>query len=181
MKKLFVLLLVIVAALGISLVALSGEWSVSRSQVLAAKPAQIHQAVEKLSTWPDWSSWSKESDPEASFEFSGPEAGVGATWAWESEGDLGVGSMKVLSSSVAEGMHYGIEMEGMNMEGLVTYEVVDGGTKVTFASSGVSEGLYKLMAPLVDRFVGPSYEASLAGLEAYLQKAAAPLPEKSDS
>lgn len=173
MKKLIVLLLVIVAALGGSLAVMSGEWSVERSQVVAGTPVQVHQVVEDLSTWPDWSYWNKETDPSAEFEFSTPASGAGATWDWESEGDLGVGTMKVISSSVAEGMHYGIEMAGMKLQGRLTYREVDGGTLVTFASSGVSEGLLKLMAPLVDRFVGPSYESSLAGLDRYLKDAAA--------
>ena len=181
MKKLLVLLLLVVGALVVATLAMSGEWSVARTKVMAATPAQIHATVERLSTWPEWSYWSLETDPEAKFTFSGPEAGEGCTWDWTSSGDLGEGTMTVVSSSVEDGMRYRIEMKSMDMkmDGHVAYKAVDGGTEVHFSSSGVTAGPMKLMSLFVDSMVGPSYETSLSQLEEYVSKKPSfPTPEK---
>lgn len=170
MKVLLALLLIIVASLGAALVFLSGDWSVLRNGQVAGAPADVHAVVENLSTWPDWSYWSKETDPEAAFTFSGPESGVGCTWSWTSEGELGTGTMKVVSSSVAAGMRYEIEAEGMTLTGTVQCVEEGSGTNVIFSSEGTLGGAQKLMAPLIDRFVGPSYETSIAGLASYVAK-----------
>lgn len=170
MKILLALLFLIVASLGAALVFLSGDWSVLRSGQVDAAPAQVHAVVENLSTWPDWSYWSKETDPEAKFTFSGPESGVGCTWSWVSEGELGTGTMKVVSSTLDEGMCYEIEAEGMTLAGTVLCRPAGSGagTEVVFSSEGKLGGAQKLMAPLIDRFVGPSYETSIAGLASHV-------------
>ncbi len=168
MKFLLALLLLIVASMGAALIFLSGDWSVARSGQVPGAPAEVHAVVENLSTWPNWSYWSKETDPEASFTFTGPASGPGCTWSWVSEGELGSGTMKVVSSSVEEGMCYAIEAEGMTLEGKVLCVASEGGTRVVFSSEGSLGGAQKLMAPLIDRFVGPSYESSVQGLAAYV-------------
>lgn len=168
MKILLALLLIIVASMGAALFFLSGDWSVVRNGQVAGAPADVHAVVENLSTWPDWSYWSKETDPEATFTFTGPASGPGCTWSWVSEGELGSGTMKVVSSSVEEGMCYAIEAEGMTLEGKVLCVPSGDGTDVIFSSDGTLGGAQKLMAPLIDRFVGPSYESSVQGLAAYV-------------
>lgn len=56
----------------------------------------------------------------------------------------------------------------MTLQGKLSYEAIDGGTEVTFSSQGKSQGWMKIFTPFVDCMVGPSYEASLAGLAAYM-------------
>ncbi|MFT7676163.1 MAG: hypothetical protein ACI8QC_000131 [Planctomycetota bacterium] len=168
MKKLLIIPGVLLAAFVVAMLTMSGEWAVSRTQVVHASATEINEVVERLNSWPEWSYWSKEQDPEASFTFSGPEGGVGSTWNWESDGELGTGTIKVVSSSVADGLRYELDMAGMTLQGSLSYQAVDGGTEVTFASEGKSEGWMKIFSPFVDSMVGPSYESSLAGLERHM-------------
>lgn len=163
MKKLLIIPAVLIAAFLVAMLTMSGEWSASRSLLVHASAGEINGVVERLNSWPEWSYWSQEQDPEASFAFSGPEGGVGSTWNWESDGELGTGTIEVTSSSVAEGMRYQLDMQGK-----LSHKAVEGGTEVTFSSEGQSEGWMKVFTPFVDSMVGPSYEAPLAGLETYM-------------
>ena len=80
---------------------LSSRASVERTRTIAAPPFILQATLEDLSTWPEWSAWSLERDPEAKFTFEG-DPGEGMLWTWDSEGPLKKGSLTVLASSEEE-------------------------------------------------------------------------------
>ena len=153
-----VLLLAVVGLL------MPSAWEVSRSRVIDASPETIHAAVADWSRWPEWSPFDKE-DPDIVFTIDGPATGVGAKRSWTSP-QMGDGSQTITSSDPARGMTFVLEMDGMQLEGEFVYEVVEGGTRVTWTDRGDmgANPFMRLMAPALEGMLGDSFERGLENL-----------------
>ena len=81
------------------------DYLVSRSTSVDAPPERVHDLVEDLRAWTQWSPW-EGVDPELERTYSGPERGVGARYAWKGNRKAGAGSMEVTSvQPEAVGVH----------------------------------------------------------------------------
>lgn len=75
-----VLILIVVAGA----YAIPSEVSLERSVVVDAPPAGVYPHVSSFQNFNAWSPWAK-IDPNAKYEFTGPESGVGSTMSWTSD------------------------------------------------------------------------------------------------
>ena len=136
MKKLIaVILFLVVAYAGVGLLFMPSKVEANTSAEIAAPRSKVYQQVATLKTWPEWAVWNQERDPKAKFSFEGPETGVGSTWKWASEGDLGTGTMKVVKAEPGE-VVYELSYEGHGGEPAkvsIKLDEADGKTKVTWA------------------------------------------------
>ena len=86
MKKLLFgclgLIVVLILAAVIGIMSLPSTVVVERSRTVNATPEEVYAVVSDLHTWPDWTFWSKEADPDCTWDFQG-ETGDGASMAWE--------------------------------------------------------------------------------------------------
>jgi hypothetical protein len=71
------------------------EYEVTRSTTIAAPPEHIRPPIENFHEWRRWSPW-EELDPDLRREYSGPESGPGAAYAWEGNRKAGRGRMEIL-------------------------------------------------------------------------------------
>jgi len=104
-----------------------------------ATPARIHQEIATPKNFVMHAeAWAKSEGHEDPFEyeFSGPESGEGAEWSSKTEGSHV--RIKITKSDPATGIEYEgrIEKDEVNDHGSIKYEVVDGGTKVTWTDKG---------------------------------------------
>jgi len=74
---------------------LPGAWQVERSVVIRAPAASIFPHLNSLKQWRDWTVWTRQ-QPELQIEYSGPDAGVGATSRWRTRDGRAV--MKIMQS-----------------------------------------------------------------------------------
>ena len=58
------------------------NYVVQRSTTINADPDRIYHQVADFHEWPKWSPW-EDLDPQMQRTYSGPQAGTGATYAWE--------------------------------------------------------------------------------------------------
>jgi hypothetical protein len=182
MKKLLIGCLVLIVGVPLLLVlvavfALNDTYSVERETTIAATPVAVHATVGDLTTWPEWSAWNTQKDPEVKFTFSEPASGVGAVWEWNSPGPLKSGSLTLTRSSVAEGVHYDLVFEDGGREyrstGSLVFAADGAGTKVTWTNGGQLDGVVeKLFGLLMDAMMGPDFEAGLRGLKSRLEGSA---------
>ncbi|HSN70533.1 MAG TPA: SRPBCC family protein, partial [Steroidobacteraceae bacterium] len=71
---------------------------VERSILIDAPPAAIYDVVSNLRRFNEWSPW-YERDPDARYEYTGPERGVGAKMSWTSaQADVGSGSQEIIAA-----------------------------------------------------------------------------------
>jgi len=126
--------LIALAAIGFLLPA---QWRVERSVTIEAPPDAVYAIVSSLRTWPEWTSWSKDLDPSATWEFEGPEAGTGAMMKWKGPA-AGAGVLTIAESEPGRAIRYTMRMEedAFMARGALTLEPSGGGTRVTWVDEG---------------------------------------------
>ncbi len=142
---------------------------VERSISIAAPPAQVFALCTSFHNFNKWSPWAAR-DPEAKYEFSGPEQGVGAKMTWTSENpEVGDGSQEIIEVSENEYVKLRLAFGEQTGETFAGYNLVaEGeGTRFTWtldADMGVSP-IGRLFGLMMDRLIGADYETGLAALK----------------
>ena len=146
-----------------------GEFEVVRSTVVDAPPERVHALLEDFHQWRDWSPW-EDVDPDLRRDYSGPESGVGARYAWEGNRKAGKGNMEIVESTPERvGLRLQFEKPWKATNDVdFTLAPRDGGTEVRWRMAGATSGLAGLFSKVVpmDRMVGKDVEKGLARLKA---------------
>ncbi|MDC8771896.1 SRPBCC family protein [Roseateles albus] len=170
----------ILKVLGLSLVGLVallliGGWllpstfSVSRSVQIAASPEKIYPLVAAPGAWRQWSVWNRR-DPAMTIEYSGPDTGAGAVWAWKSASE-GDGKMTFTAAEAPKRVAYDLFFPdfGTTSSGEFRFETqASGDTQVTWLMNGDmgKNPLFHWLALFADGMVGKDFEAGLKNLKA---------------
>lgn len=166
MKKPLLGLLAGIVLFGVIGLFLPAEYSVERSVLIAASPAQIHELVDDLTRWPDWMPWSA---MDKSIELAPGAVGRGAGATLTMHSPRGTADVEVKRSDPS-GVDYvmAIEMAGNKVpwQGSIHYTPTDAGTRVTWIMHGLMDvpvlgGYFALSA---DRTLGVAMDRGLAQL-----------------
>lgn len=147
-------------------------FAVQRSIDINAAPKKVYDLIVEPRKWQDWSVWAKR-DPNMRITYSGPPFGMGAKWAWASKSE-GNGSMEFTRVEPDRTVEYALFFPDYNMRstGALRLEPAGNATHVTWTSTGDvgPNPLKHYLAVMMDRFVGPDFEAGLANLKALAEK-----------
>ncbi|PXF63386.1 SRPBCC family protein [Kangiella spongicola] len=171
--------LIVIAVLAIALVIvgffLPKMVHVERSIVINASQDKVFQQVNSFEDYNSWSPWYK-LDPEAKYEYSGPDSGVGAMMSWDSEdSQVGSGSQKIIESQypslVKSELLFG-EDPNPAYATFVLEELGPKETKVTwsFDADFGDNIIGRYFGLMMDSMLGPSYEEGLESLKAEIEK-----------
>jgi hypothetical protein len=163
-----------VAAILIMAAAKSDTFEVRRSASIKAPPEKIFPLIDDFHRWGQWSPYEK-LDPGMQRSFSEPASGKGATYAWKSDGQAGVGSMQITEASapsrVALDLNFVKPFETRNT---VEFSLQPSGdaTLVTWSMRGPRPYLAKVMHVIfdMDKMVGGDFETGLADLKAVAER-----------
>lgn len=167
-KILFVVVLVL-ALLAIVAALRPDDFSVTRSAIMAAPAAGVFEQVNDLYKWQAWSPWAK-LDPQAKTSYTGPAAGEGASFRWEGNRNVGVGTMTIVESRPAERVKFRLDFEkpfaGTNAAEF-TFKPEGDKTVVTWSMYGKSNFMAKVVGLFVncDKMVGEQFDKGLADLK----------------
>lgn len=145
------------------------EFKISRSVMIAAAPAKVFAHVNDFRDWAQWSPWDK-LDPNMRRTYEGPESGVGASYAWVGNDQVGEGKMTIVTSQPPELINIDLKfikpMEGDNLT-VFTFSPEGEGTRVTWTMSGKCNFVAKAFHLFMDmeKMVGPDFEKGLAQLK----------------
>jgi uncharacterized protein YndB with AHSA1/START domain len=168
-------LVVLFAALAIFLIyvaTLPAKFAISRSAVLPAPADQVFAIVNDFHQWNHWSPWAR-LDPNCKTAFDGASSGVGAKFAWNGNCQVGTGHMTIVDSrpndSIKIDLTFTKPMQATNVT-LFTFKPEVGGTRVTWAMSGVNNFMGKLFGLLMncDKMVGDQFENGFANMKEIL-------------
>ena len=158
-------LVLLVVAVGFFL---PSAFSVQRSVEINAPAKKVYDLVVEPKRWKDWSVWTRR-DPDMRIIYSGPPFGMGAKWAWVSKSE-GTGSMEFTRVEPDRSVEYLLVFPDFNMKstGALRLEPAGNATRVTWSSTGDvgANPLKHYLAIMMDRMVGPDFEAGLANLKA---------------
>jgi len=162
---LFVLLLVAGAAV-LGYFRLPDDYEIERRLEIAASPAAVYAVVSDLHTWPEWTIWNPDLDPQAVFSFPEQETGSGARMSWTGP-KMGQGDLVLLECEAPRRVPYDVAMsEGQHRsQGWIEIEEVPGGSLVYWVHAGKFDGVVKLFGPWLDAALGQQFEDSLMGLK----------------
>ncbi|MEV6556171.1 SRPBCC family protein [Nocardia sp. NPDC051756] len=146
------------------------EFEVVRQAVISAEPSHIHGLIDNLHEWTKWSPW-EDLDPQLQRTYTGPDAGIGAKYAWVGNRKAGAGSMEVVASADRE---IGIQLvfeKPWKATNQVLFELnptESGATEVVWRMTGEQQGLMKVLSKILptDKLVGKDFEKGLARLKA---------------
>ena len=145
------------------------HFEITRSTTVQADAPRVHALVNNFHEWTAWSPW-EDVDPELKRTYTGPDSGVGASYAWSGNRKAGAGSMEITSSSPeAIGIRLAFLKPWKNTND-VTFTFVPSGaaTEVTWRMAGEQKGVAAVFGKLfdLDKLVGKDFEKGLARLRA---------------
>lgn len=168
--------MVLAALIGVAVVVgflLPASVHVERSVVVVVPQQQVYDAVNGFESFNEWSPWAT-LDPNTRYEFSGPQAGVGARMSWASDDPaVGVGSQEIIESTAPTLVRVRLRFDGQD-DALSFYrlEALEAGTKITwgfdaeFGNNLIGRWFGALM---FDSMIGADYQKGLDKLKILLE------------
>ncbi|OZC59120.1 transcriptional regulator [Rhodococcus sp. 06-470-2] len=147
---------------------------VERSAVVRADAATVHALIDDFRQWVKWSPY-EGVDPDLKRTYSGPDAGVGASYSWSGNRKAGAGTMTITESIPEErivlDLAFTKPFKNRNVTAFLLEPVADG-TRVTWRMSGKQSKLFALIGKVfsMDKLVGPDFEKGLRQLAAVAEK-----------
>ncbi|TXI48645.1 MAG: polyketide cyclase [Lysobacter sp.] len=174
LKKILLVLVLAIAGVLIYAATKPDSFQVQRSATVAAPPEKVFALIDDFHRWGEWSPWEK-LDPAMKRSFGGPDRGVGATYAWEGNSDVGKGRMEIVESNAPGKLTIKLDFIEPFESGNTTEFVLtpkDGGTEVTWTMRGPSPYMTKLMDTVMsmDRMIGRDFETGLANMKAVAER-----------
>lgn len=174
LKKIGLILTVLIAALLVAAATRPDSFRMERSITINAPADKIFPLLNDLGQWSAWSPWEKK-DAAMKRQLSSPSAGVGASYDWQGNSDVGTGRMQITESATPHKLVIQldfIEPFAARNTSAFTLKPQSGGTQVTWSLAGQNNFVSKLMQVFVsmDSMVGPDYEAGLKNLKALAEQ-----------
>jgi hypothetical protein len=141
---------------------------------MRAPAAAAFAQVNDFHNWRAWSPWEK-IDPALKRSYEGPQAGAGATYAWQGNKDVGEGRMTILESRPGELVRIKLEFFkpfAATNTAEFTFKPAGDGTAVTWSMSGQNNFLARAICVFVnmDEMVGGQFEQGLAQMKAVVER-----------
>jgi uncharacterized protein YndB with AHSA1/START domain len=175
LKSIIALIVLAVAAVLVLAAMQPDEFIVSRSLSIDAPPEKVFPLIDNLHSFALWSPYEKK-DPEMKRAFLGPEAGKGAIYDWDGNGEVGSGRLEIIESVPPSKVRIALDMKRpLEASNTVTFTLQPKGnaTEVTWMLEGKTPFIGKIMHVLmnIDRMVGRDFEEGLASLKSLAEKA----------
>ena len=149
------------------------NFRVERSVSIKAPAEKIFPLINDFHQWDAWTPYNK--DPAMKKTFGGAPSGVGATYAWEGNRQVGQGNIDISASTqpnkVALNLHMIKPFEANNKVEF-TLQTKGDVTNVTWAMDGKQIYIGKVMGIFMsmDNMVGKDFEAGLEKLKGVAEK-----------
>ncbi len=101
MSKVLLVLVLLLGGAAAYVATRPDAYHVERSATVDAPTATVFAQIDDFSVWKEWSPWEKK-DPAMKRTVSTPPSGVGATYAWEGNKEVGKGKMTITDSRPGE-------------------------------------------------------------------------------
>ena len=149
------------------------DFRIERSATVSAPAAAAFAQVNDFHNWRAWSPWEK-IDPALKRSFEGPQAGAGATYAWQGNKDVGEGRMTIVESRPGELVRIKLEFFkpfAATNTAEFSFRPAGDGTAVTWTMTGRNNFLARAICVFVnmDRMVGGMFEQGLAQMKTVVE------------
>jgi len=176
MFKFIILALVLAAVAFLAYVAAQpAEFRITRTRAVSASPEALFALINDLHGFNRWNPFAL-GDPALKIDYSGPQAGPGAAYIWDSTGKTGQGRLEITESSPSSQVAMRIDFrKPFQAHNEITFLIAPEGsstTRVTWTMTGRNAFLNKLMGTIfnMDRMVGGEFDKGLANLKSIAER-----------
>jgi len=169
LKKILIGLVLILGLIAVVAALQPSDFKVTRSITVSASPATVFGQVNDLHQWQAWSPWAK-LDPNAKMDYQGPQAGVGSSFHWAGNKEVGEGTMTISESHPNDLVRFNLDFvkpfEGHNTAEF-HFKPEGDRTVVDWSMEGKKNFIFKVVGLFVncDKMVGGQFEKGLAELK----------------
>lgn len=173
-----IILTLIILAIGSILFVASqkpDDFLYERTATINAAPSAIFPLINNLGQWDRWSPWA-EMDPNAKTDFNGPDAGVGASMAWDGNAKVGKGKMTITQSvpdqKVVMHLVFIKPLSGEQDASFTLEPQGAGQTKITWSNYGRTNFMGKLMGTIMncDKMMKKTMDQGFTNIEAAAER-----------
>jgi hypothetical protein len=152
------------------------EFRISRSASIAAPSSIVFEHFNDLHKWNTWSPWAR-LDPNAKQTYEGPPSGVGASFAWAGNNQIGEGRMTITESRATELILMKLEfMKPFTATHTTefTFKPEGAATGVTWSMSGRNSFMGKAITLIMscDKMIGGQFEQGFSNLKSIVEPSA---------
>jgi hypothetical protein len=175
LKKILIGLVVLVVGF-LAVVAMQpADFRVTRTATISAPPPTVFAHVNDLHQWEAWSPWAK-LDPAMKQTYAGAPAGVGASYTWSGNKDVGEGRMTITESHPSDLIQLKLEFLkpfASTCEVEFNFKAAGDQTAVAWAMTGKNNFMAKAVGLFMncEKMVGGQFEQGLAQLKAAVETA----------
>jgi len=167
------LILFLVVGLLVVVAMQSGDLKVTRTATINAPAYRIFPHVNDFHKWDAWSPWAK-IDPNMKTTYSGPPAGVGSSYSWVGNDQVGEGKMTITKSQPSNQIEIDLEfIKPFAAKNQTSFDIEDqsGSTNVTWTMTGKKNFLMKAVCLVMDmdKEVGGDFEKGLAQMKTVVE------------
>ena len=167
------LIVLLIAAVLVYAATRPDNFRVLRSVSIQAAPEKIFPFINDFRQWDAWTPYNK--DPAMKKTYGGAASGVGATYAWEGNGQVGQGNIDICASTPPSMVALNLNMvKPFAAKNQVEFTLQPKGdlTEVTWAMDGQHIFIGKVMGLFMsmDNMVGKDFELGLAKLKTLAEK-----------
>lgn len=180
LKSFLIAILVAVAATLLYAATRPDHFRVERSADISAPPAAIFALINDFHAWSQWSPYEK-LDPAMQRTYSDPAVGVGARYAWDSQGQAGAGHMQITESQAPSRIVIALDFTrpfASHNTTIFTLQSDGAITHVSWAMQGPSPYISRLMGIFfnMDELIGRDFSAGLTALKSITEGATDTMP-----
>lgn len=162
------ILLAVVLVSGLALLQ-PDRFRVERSIEISTPAERVFPLVEDFTQWVKWSPW-EHLDPNMKRLFGNPFRGMGATYSWSGNDQVGEGRMKMRTARLPNGIFIDLSfVRPWQAENQVEFQFAPApaGTRVTWSMQGPQPFLAQVMSLFFspEKLVGPDFEKGLLNLK----------------
>lgn len=176
-KILITIAVLLVVALGVLLAVAATKpdtFRFERSITINAGPDKIHPLINDMQRFNSWNPYNKK-DPAMKTTYRGPQAGPGAAYEFDGNGEVGKGSISIIEPSGPGTVSMRLDMKApMEASNLIDFTLRPQGnaTQVTWAMHGPTPFVAKVMHTLIDmdKMLGKDFDTGLADLKALAER-----------
>lgn len=172
MKKILLTIVSLVVFTLIAAAILPKDFKIEKSITIAKPKSEVFAYLLLMENGQKWEPWSK-MDPEMKTESKGVDGTVGAIISWSGNSKVGVGEQEIKSVAENERIDFELRfqkpMKAINQAYLITEDVGENQTKVTWGMVGRTDFPMNLLCNLMHGQVEKDFAAGLENLKMILE------------
>jgi len=183
--KILLVIGIVLGALAVVVATRPDTYHVERSTRIDAPPTAVFGVVSDFRGFSEWSPWAKR-DPSMRTTISDPSTGVGATYAWDGNKEVGRGRMTVTETLAPSRVRQRLEfLEPFASTAETSFDIKPAsanGAVVTWSMDGHNNFVGKAFSLVMDmdKMVGKDFDDGLSNLKRVVEAKAPAAPPAGD-